>query len=146
MLISCKPSSPVLHKSNGERGRNKYQGITAIASPLTIIQVAPKPRLEPWYRSESRPKYLSSRVSLMSRLHPCHHGCACFVPEPGQNIHRPLSKKNKRASKWVGLSCQCLVLVRSDFDSISGSAVRVSAPHQNLFSGWVNTTLGELVH
>src|SRR5215471_16804126 len=81
-------------------------------------------------------------VSLMSRLHPCHHGWACFVPEPGQNIHRPLSKKKQAGSKWVGLCCQCLVLVRSDFDSISGSAVRVSAPHQNLFGGWVNTTLG----
>src|SRR5262245_51857257 len=30
------------------------------------------------------------------------HDCACFVPEPGQNIHLPLSKKKlRRASKWL---------------------------------------------
>src|SRR5215510_4536942 len=28
------------------------------------------------------------------------HGCACFVPEPGQNIHLPLSKeKAKRGDR-----------------------------------------------
>ena len=30
-------------------------------------------------------------VTSASRL---TRGCACFVPEPGQNIHLPLSKKN----------------------------------------------------
>jgi hypothetical protein len=44
-------------------------------------------------------------------------GCDCFVPEPGQNIHRPLSKKKQAGFEMAGLSCQCLVLVHSDFDS-----------------------------
>src|SRR5262249_732346 len=31
------------------------------------------------------------------------HDFACFVPQPGQHIHLPLSKKKqRRASKWLG--------------------------------------------
>jgi hypothetical protein len=29
-------------------------------------------------------------------------GCACFVPEPGQNIHLPLSKKKQAGMEIVG--------------------------------------------
>jgi hypothetical protein len=32
------------------------------------------------------------------------HGCACFVPEPGQNIHLPLPKKKQAGFEMVGLS------------------------------------------
>jgi hypothetical protein len=35
-------------------------------------------------------------------MRPCHHRCAYFVPEFGQNIHLPLPKtKANRASKWL---------------------------------------------
>jgi len=43
--------------------------------------------------------------------------CANFVPEPGQNIHLPLSKKKQVGVEMVGFSCQCSVLVRSGLDS-----------------------------
>ena len=41
-------------------------------------------------------------------------GCACFVPEAGQNIHLPLSKtKQARASKWLGVLVYDRFFVRS---------------------------------
>src|SRR5215510_12639874 len=83
----------------------------------------------------------SRLVSLMLRLHPVPTAALVLCLNLGRTYTVHCRRKSKRASKWVGLFCQCLVLVRSDFDSI-GSAVRVSAPHQNLFSGRVNTTLG----
>src|SRR5262245_53791619 len=46
--------------------------------------------------------------------HLSRHGCACFVPEPPQNIHLPLSNKKQPDLEMVKLSCQCSVLVRSD--------------------------------
>src|SRR5215472_3929711 len=38
-------------------------------------------------------------------LTPLPHGCACFVPEPGQNIYLPLSKKKPSGLQngWVFL-------------------------------------------
>src|SRR5262249_40210079 len=54
---------------------------------------------------------------FISSSEPSHflpHGCACSVPEPGQNIHLPLSKKKQAGFKIVGLSRQCLVLVCAD--------------------------------
>src|SRR5262249_2348864 len=33
-------------------------------------------------------------------------GPSCFVPEPAQNIHLPLSKKKQAGFEVVGLSCQ----------------------------------------
>jgi hypothetical protein len=41
------------------------------------------------------------------------------MPEPGQKIQLPLPKKKQAGFEMVGLSCQCSVLLHSDFDSQS---------------------------
>ena len=51
-------------------------------------------------------------------------GCACFVPEPGQNIHLPLSKKKQAGLEIVGLSCHnlCNPLDESFIEGVAFSA------------------------
>jgi hypothetical protein len=46
---------------------------------------------------------ISAKAAGKARADP---GCACFVPEPGQNIHLPLSKKKQASLEngWAFLS------------------------------------------
>src|SRR5262245_56208835 len=41
------------------------------------------------------------------------HGCACLCLNVGRTYTFHCRRKSKRPSKMVGLSCQCLVLVRA---------------------------------
>jgi hypothetical protein len=47
------------------------------------------------------------------------HGCVCFVPEPGQNIHLPLPKKKQAAREMLGFLVNVSVLVGSGLDAYS---------------------------
>ena len=40
-----------------------------------------------------------------SRLESCGLGCACFVPEPGQNIVPSIVEEKQVGFEIVGLSC-----------------------------------------
>ena len=69
---------------------------------------------KPPERRHSRNKPRKQSVEYESMKHVCDavgirefFGCACFVPEPGQNIQFPLSKKKQAGFEMVGLSCQC---------------------------------------
>src|SRR5262247_1257481 len=62
----------------------------------------------------------SRLVSLMLRLHPVTTAALVLCLNLGRTYTVHCRRKSKRASKWVGLFCQCLVLVRSDFDQSAG--------------------------
>jgi hypothetical protein len=66
---------------------------------------------------------ISAKAAGKARADP---GCACFVPEPGQNIHPPLSKKKQWSPQndWAFLSM--LVLLCADFDLIQRAGAQVS--------------------
>src|SRR5262249_16728078 len=87
----------------------------------------------------------SRLVSLMLRLHPVTTAALVLCLNLGRTYTVHCRRKSKRASKWVGFFCQCLVLVRSDFDSISGSAVRVSRPTKTYLVAGLMGFWGEVV-
>src|SRR5262245_25429568 len=67
--------------------------LSSAAAPRLVTKVQRAARIEQSCR-------VSAYSFLPSRL---THGCACFVPEPGQNIHPPLLKKTpSEPRKWLG--------------------------------------------
>src|SRR5262245_28681808 len=88
-----------------------------------------------------RAKLLSFRLFIS----PSHltHGCACFVPEPGQNIHLPLPKKKEGSSKlldffvnvvfWLALSLTLNQRVQSS---------TLGSPSKNVFDSWGEINFG----
>src|SRR5215470_9030598 len=82
----------------GEAG----EGEEAISKPIRGIFVgccasAGKPRAMSITTRAKLPRF-----RLFIYLSDLTHGCACFVPKLGQNIHLPLPKKKQLASKWLG--------------------------------------------
>src|SRR5215467_10050561 len=93
------------------------RGLTILVPPHSILEALSNYTITLLFRW-SRPPNVIYRpafrdINIRKRppvrrgpvLH-CLFGCACFVPEPGQNIHLPLSKKKQAGLRngWAFLS------------------------------------------